>query len=79
MSVSGETLESLRDRFLAGEIDRDEFLDRVSDVDTTEGRDELWARWAEQGLFDGPIEQDGYTSFAGNRVEEVDRDGQRQE
>jgi hypothetical protein len=77
MSASTDTVADLRDAFLAGEIDREEFLDRVGRVAPEEDRDGLWATWAAQGLFDEPIEQEGWTSFAGNRVREVFPDGER--
>jgi len=77
MSASAESFSELRAAFLAGEIDRDEFLERIQRVPDTGGRDELWARWAEQGQFDRALEQEGYTSFAGARVEEVDGNGER--
>lgn len=39
--------------------------------------DALFERWAEQGAFEDPIEQEGFTSFAGARVREVFPDGLR--
>jgi len=37
--------------------------------------DRLWAKYADQGLLDPGIEQRGYTSIRGGRVEEVQPDG----
>jgi len=37
--------------------------------------DRLWATYADQGLLDEGIDQEGFTSFAGAGVEEVTPDG----
>lgn len=37
--------------------------------------DRLWAKYADQGLLDEGIDQEGFTSFAGGRVEEIVPDG----
>lgn len=75
MSAEEPTVTELRDRLNRGEIDTDEFLDQLQGLTTETEREELWATWASQGLFDGPIEQDGYTSFKNGRVREVTEDG----
>jgi hypothetical protein len=37
--------------------------------------DRLWAKYADQGLLDEGIDQEGFTSFRGGFVEEVNPDG----
>ena len=78
MSTEGPTLNQLRQRLIAGEIDTEEFLEQLEGTVDRDDKADLWATWASQGQFDAAIEQDGYTSYAGNRVEEVDVDGERQ-
>jgi len=78
MSASDPTVTELRGMLLRGDITADELVDRLTDIEDTPPRDQLWARWADQGLFDDPITQEGFTSFKGNRVQEVDTDGERQ-
>jgi hypothetical protein len=74
--VDGErSLEDLRRLLLSGEIDRDEFLEAVNESDETAGRDDLWARWASQGLMDDPIRQRGYLSLKGGVPRQVEGDG----
>lgn len=75
MSADEPTVSDLRDRLNRGEIDRDEFLDQLQGLTTETEREELWATWASQGLFDGAIEQEGYTSFKNGRMREVHDDG----
>jgi len=75
MSGSQPTFRELRERFTAGEITAEQFRDRLTEVPADTDKDELWLRWADQGLFDGPITQEGFTSLAGPGAEEVDRDG----
>jgi len=38
---------------------------------------ELFERYMDQGLVSEPLEQEGFLSFRGNRVREVDRSGER--
>jgi len=77
MSGTEPSPDELFDRFRAGEFDVSELVDRLEALEADTDREELWARWAEQGLFNGPIEQDGYTSFDGKSPREVDGDGER--
>jgi hypothetical protein len=78
MSTDAPTLEQLRRRLVAGEIDRETFLDLLEGTANRDDKDGLWATWAAQGQFDAALEQDGFTSFAGNRVEEVGTNGERE-
>jgi hypothetical protein len=75
MSAEEPTVTDLRDRLNRGEIDVDEFLSQLQGLTTETEREELWATWASQGLFDGPIEQEGFTSFKNGRARQVDDDG----
>lgn len=77
MSQSETTVDDLKQQFLRGDLDADELRQRLRELDTETDRDELWTRWAGQGVFDAPIDQEGYTSFKGARVREVDGDGER--
>lgn len=77
MSTADETFEDLREAFLAGNIDAADLRGRLTGLAKETEREELWVRWAEQGLFDGPIDKRGFTSFKGARVREVDVDGER--
>jgi hypothetical protein len=75
MSATDDEITRLRRRFRDGELDLDELVDKLQQLDQDTERDELWARWASQGLFDEGIEQEGYTSFRGGFPTEVDTDG----
>lgn len=75
MSAGEDTFEEIRTAFVRGRIDSAELRDRLRALDEDTDREELWARWAEQGLFDDPIDQEGYVSFEGGQRREVDPDG----
>jgi hypothetical protein len=75
MSVSDDDIAELRRRFRDGDIGADELIAALQELDQDTDRDELWARWASQGLFDEAIEQEGYTSLRGGIPEQVDGDG----
>lgn len=70
MSASEPTFDELRRMFTRGEIDADELRERLTDLPETTDRDELWARWSEQGVFDEPIEDEGWTSFKNGQPRE---------
>jgi len=74
MSAGDSDIERLRSRLLAGEIDVDTFKAELAGLETDTEKDELWAEWASQGLFDSPLEQDGYTSRAGKGFRQVETD-----
>jgi len=75
MSTSQPSFEELRAQLRRGEIDRATFARQVQQLDEDRALDALWARWAEQGLFDDPVAQDGFTSIRKGVVREVDGDG----
>lgn len=75
MSANEQTVADLRERFVNGEIDPDELREQLRALDQETDREELWARWAEQGLFDDPIGQEGYLSFAGGDPKIITDDG----
>jgi len=62
-------------RLRAGEIDRQEAAELLQDSTQVDDRDGLWARWADQGLFDSPVERDSWTRLTKTRVEEVEDGG----
>jgi hypothetical protein len=75
MSTTEQTVADLREQFLNGEIGPDELRERLRDLDEETDREELWARWASQGLFDDPIAQEGYLSLADGDPEYITDDG----
>lgn len=75
MSASNSDIQRLKSQLLAGEIDVETFKAELSALETDTEKDELWAEWAAQGLFDSPLEQDGYTSRAGKGFRQVETDG----
>jgi predicted kinase len=77
MSATEPSLRELRRQLAAGEITTEQFRQRLSESVQTDEKDDLWARWAGQGLMNDAIEQTGYTSLRGNLVREVNPDGQR--
>lgn len=74
MSASATSLSDLRQAFLRGDVTPAELREELQQLDADTDREELWLRWAGQGLFDEPIDQRGFTSFKGARVREVDPD-----
>jgi len=79
MSASEPTLTELRRRLAQGDLTVDEFRQRLSESIQADEKDDLWARWAEQGLMDDAIEQEGFTSLRGPLVREVSPDGNSSE
>lgn len=79
MSGSERALSRIRDRVDRGEVAAEDLAQALQKAEDVADRDALWSRWAEQGLFDRPIAQTGWTSFKGNRVREIVDDGQRSE
>jgi len=77
MSATAPSLSELRRQLTAGEITTDEFRQRLSESVQSDEKDDLWARWAGQGLMNDAIEQEGFTSLKGATVREVNPDGQR--
>lgn len=75
MSAGETERRELIRRFLDDEIDVDELQDQLDALGPDVDRDELWARWAEQGLFDGPIEQDEWVSRRNGQYRVVRDDG----
>jgi len=75
MSSSEPSFEELRTQLIRGEIDADTFQDELGGLGLDADKETLWARWAAQGLFDEPIDQDGFLSLRGGIPEEVDGDG----
>jgi len=69
MADSDDSIAELRRQFLEGEIDGSELRDRLTELPQDTQRDELWARWSEQGLFDEPLDQDGWTSWKNGQPE----------
>jgi hypothetical protein len=70
-----ETIAEVRAAFTRGEIPVDGLRDALDSTDEDSQKDELWVRWAEQGLFDDPIEQEGFLAFPNGVPTEVDGDG----
>lgn len=77
MSTAGDDLSELRQAFLRGDLTADELREQVADLGPGADREQLWLRWADQGLFEEPVTQEGFTSLAGNRRRHVDVDGER--
>jgi len=75
MSAESEDAQDILDRFLSGEIDADEFQDRIRELGPDTDRDALWARWAEQGLFDEPVERDEWVSRKNGQYRVIRDDG----
>lgn len=77
MSAAQQSLSELRRQLVRGDLTVEQFRQQVRESVTTDEKDDLWVRWAEQGLMDDAIEQEGYTSLKGPLVREVNPDGQR--
>lgn len=75
MAQDFDSVADVRAAFARGELDPQELEDALASTDEETDRDELWARWASQGLFDEPVEQEGYTSFKSGIPREVEGDG----
>lgn len=75
MSASDDTRTRLIAAYRAGEIDSVELQDRLESEADVDDLDSLWARWSGQGLFDRPVEQEGYTSVTQTITEEIRDDG----
>jgi len=73
--MSATAVTEIRRLLSEGEITAGEARDRLASLDGQTDRDELWSKFAGQGLYDDPIRQDGFTSKRGNRVETVGDDG----
>jgi len=73
--MSANAVAEIRRLLSAGEITAEEARDRLASLDEQTDRDELWAKFAGQGLYDEPIRQDGYVSTRGNLRQKVKEDG----
>jgi len=75
MSSSPTDKDELIQRFIDGELTVTELQDKLGGLGADTDREELWARWSEQGLFDDPISRDGWVSRENGGYEEVRDDG----
>ena len=75
MSASDIDPRDAIERFLADEISITELQDILRDSTTAGDRDAMWARWAEQGLFDEPIDRDEWVSRKNGEFRTVRTDG----
>jgi len=73
--MSASEVAEIRRLLSEGEIDAQEVRERFAELNEETDRDELWAKFAGQGLYDEPIRQDGYVSTRGNLRQKVDEDG----
>jgi hypothetical protein len=73
--MSADAIREIRRLLKEREIDAAEARDRLSDLSADTSKDELWTQFAEQGLYDEAIRQDGYVSFRGNTVQRRGEDG----
>lgn len=70
MPERGSSIAELRRQFVEGEISSEELRDRLTELPQDTEKDELWVRWSGQGLFDQPIDRDGWTSFKNGQPEQ---------
>lgn len=72
--MSTDTVAEIRRLLSAGEIDSREASDRLAALDQDTAREQIWTRYADGGLFDDAIRQEGFESHAGALVQQVDTD-----
>jgi hypothetical protein len=75
MSSSPTDKDELIQRFINGELTVTELQDKLGGIGADTNREELWARWSEQGLFDDPISRDEWVSRRNGGYREVRDDG----